>query len=74
MALLCYTYKLNDEKLIVQFDTVIRADGEKHFRLQRIYSLENATKKQAVLTGRVDNQRLDRFVEQPISNNDNNTP
>lgn len=65
--------KINDEKLIVQFDTVIRADGEKHFRLQRIYNLENTIKKQAIPTGRVDNQCLDRFVEQPASTNDNNT-
>ena len=65
--------KIDGKKYIVEFDTLLRERNEKHFRLQRIYSLENAIKKQAVPTGRVDNQRLDRFVEQPVSNNDNNT-
>lgn len=28
---------INNLKFVVEFDTVIRSDGEKHFRLQRIY-------------------------------------
>ena len=66
--------KIDGKKYIVEFDTLLRERNEKHFRLQRIYSLENVIKKQAIPTGRVDNQRLDRFVEQPVSDNDNSTP
>ena len=64
---------INGEKYIVQFDTVLRTDGEKHFRLERIYKLEEIIKKQVAPTGLpIDNQLTSRFVEQPVS--DNNIP
>ncbi len=48
--------KIDGKKYIVEFDTVIKSeDSQKHFRLQRIYSLENAIKKQAAPTGMVEN-------------------
>lgn len=40
---------LNNIKLIAEFDTVIRKDGEKHFRLQRIYNYLYLKNKKQVL-------------------------
>lgn len=37
--------KLNGENYIIEFDTTLRNDGQRHFRLERIYSLKNAMKK-----------------------------
>ena len=58
---------LNGENYIVEFDTVLRDNGQKHFRLERIYSLDEAIKKQDVPTGKIENQSVNRFVEQPVS-------
>lgn len=64
---------INGEKYIVQFDTVLRTDGEKHFRLERIYKLDEMIKKQVTPTGLpIDNQLTSRLVEQPV--HDNNIP
>ena len=64
---------LNGENYIVEFDTVLRDNGQKHFRLERIYSLDEAIKKQDVPTGKIENQSVNRFVEQPVSINNDST-
>ena len=67
---------LNGEKYIIEFDTVYRNDdnNRKHFRLERIYPLNEAIKKQVVPTEPLDNKLSNgtRFVEQPVS--DTNIP
>lgn len=64
---------INGENYIVEFDTVLRDNGQKHFRLERIYSLNEATQKQVAPTGKIENQSVNRFVEQPVSINNNST-
>ena len=64
---------INGENYIVEFDTVLRDNGQKHFRLERIYSLNEATQKQVAPTGKIENQSVNRFVEQPVSMNNNST-
>ena len=64
---------IDGQNYIVEFDTVLRDNGQKHFRLERIYSLDEATQKQAVPTGKIENQSVNRFVEQPVSYNNNST-
>ena len=44
--------KIDNKKYIVEFDTVIRDNAEKHFRLERIFRLKDI-KKQVVPTGQV---------------------
>ena len=73
MGLLCYVNKVDGQNYIVEFDTVLRDNGQKHFRLERIYSLNEATQKQVAPTGKIDNQSVNRFVEQPVSYNKNST-
>ena len=65
--------KINGDNYIVEFDTVLRDNGQKHFRLERIYNLEEAIKKQVAPTDKIENQSVNRFVEQPVSVNDNTT-
>ena len=64
---------INGENYIIEFDTVLRDNGQKHFRLERIYSLDEATQKQVAQTGKIENQSVNRFVEQPVSMNNNST-
>lgn len=64
---------INGENYIIEFDTVLRDNGQKHFRLERIYSLDEATQKQVAPTGKIENQSVNRFVEQPVSINNNST-
>ena len=45
--------KINCQKYIVEFDTLLRERNEKHFRIQRIFKLQDI-KKQTVPTGRVE--------------------
>lgn len=65
--------KINGDNYIVEFDTVLRDNGQKHFRLERIYNLEEAIKKQVAPTDKIESQSVNRFVEQPVSVNDNTT-
>ena len=65
--------KIDGENYIVEFDTVVRDNKQKHFRLERIYSLNDFTKKQAVPTDKIDKQSVNRFVEQPVSDNNDTT-
>lgn len=65
--------KINGDNYIVEFDTVLRDNGQKHFRLERTYNLEEAIKKQVAPTDKIENQSVNRFVEQPVSVNDNTT-
>ena len=65
---------IDGKNCIIEFDTVLRQDGEKHFRLERIYSLDEVIQKQVVPTGLLnENQSASRFVEQPVSYNNNST-
>ena len=64
---------IDGQNYIVEFDTVLRDNGQKHFRLERIYSLDEVTQKQVVPTGKIENQSVNRFVEQPVSYNNNST-
>lgn len=65
---------IDGKNFIIEFDTVLRQDGEKHFRLERIYSLDEVIQKQVVPTGLLnENQSASRFVEQPVSYNNNST-
>lgn len=64
---------INGENYIIEFDTVLRDNDQKHFRLERIYSLDEATQKQVAPTGKIENQSVNRFVEQPVSINNNST-
>lgn len=66
--------KIDGNNYIVEFDTVLRQDGEKHFRLERIYSLNEAIQKQVAPTGLPNgNHSASRFVERPVSINNNST-
>ena len=65
---------IDGKNCIIEFDTVLRQDGEKHFRLERIYSLDEVIQKQVVPTGLLnENQSASRFVEQPVSYNNDST-
>ena len=48
--------KIDNKKYLVEFDTVIRDNNEKHFRLERILKLKDI-KKQVVPTGQVINNQ-----------------
>ena len=73
MGLLCYVNKVDGQNYIVEYDTVLRDNGQKHFRLERIYSLDKATQKQVAPTGKIENQSVKRSVEQPVSYNKKST-
>ena len=62
---------IDNKKYIVEFDTVLRNNNEKHFRLQRIYNLEKFLKKQNTLTGKIETQSVNRLKEYPVSTNNN---
>ena len=44
---------INNQKYIVEFDVTLRDNGQKHFRIQRIFKLQDI-KKQTVPTGMVE--------------------
>ncbi len=65
--------KIDNKNYIIEFDTVLKENDEKHFRLQRIFKILNIIKKRDTSTGRVDNQLENRFKKYPVSIEHNNT-